>query len=213
VVTPWGAERVAVELYCRPGSAYEMAVLDSETGDDVARSTSVCVGDRCTAAVRFQPQAGHGYMVRVKLTHGEPGQFHVCALQADLAKTVLAGSICFPGDGKSVIGVGAVDRNGARQAYSACGPNSPLPKPDLVAPVPVTTTCRVKPFAGTSAATPQAAGMAALLWSMHPDWNGDRIREAMLKSATDLGPRGHDSETGHGMIHLSEPERLVRKPG
>lgn len=205
-LTPWGTERVSVELYCRPGATFEVLVQDGQTGAEVARSVSICQGDRCSAAARFQPQFGQSYSVRVRVTAGNPGQFHVVSLQSDLNTCVLDGSICFPGDGKSVVGVGAVDKYGLRQSYSACGPNSALPKPDLVAPVPITSQCRPRPFAGTSAATPQAAALAALLWSSHPNWSADRVRTLLLKSAHDLGPRGHDRETGHGLIHLSTPD-------
>jgi len=64
---------------------------------------------------------------------------------------------------------------------------------------------RPKPFAGTSAAAPQAAGLAALVWGRHPEWNALRVRQALRESALDLGPQGHDWETGHGLIRLPPP--------
>src|SRR5262249_20430903 len=111
-------------------------------------------------------------------------------------------SIVFPADGPSVIAVGAVDNAGNRQAYSSCGPNSDAPKPDLVAPVPYPTMARSRPFGGTSAAAPQAAALAALLWSRHPDWPSDRVRETLRTSARGLCPTGHHPETGFGLVRL-----------
>ena len=62
--------------------------------------------------------------------------------------------------------------------------------------------CRTQPFGGTSAAAPQAAGLAALWWSKHLDWTAGQVKQAMRDSALDLGPPGHDYETGYGMLKL-----------
>src|SRR5438128_10265439 len=112
------------------------------------------------------------------------------------------GSIALPADGPAVIAGGAVNSNGRRTAYSSCGPNSPRPKPDLVAPVPFPSLWRARPFSGTSASAPQAAGIAALIWSKHPGWTASQVCETLRLSARDLGPPGHDYETGYGMSHL-----------
>ena len=76
------------------------------------------------------------------------------------------------------------------------------PKPDLVAPVPFPSLWRPRPFSGTSAASPQAAGLASLVWSKHPDWTAAQVWTALRQAAHDLGPPGHDYETGYGLIHL-----------
>jgi subtilisin family serine protease len=130
------------------------------------------------------------------------GTFHLVALGAMLDQVTAQGSIAFPGDGPEVVTVGAVGSDGLRAAYSSCGPNSKLPKPDLVAAVPFACGARARPFAGTSAAAPQAAALAALVWSQHPSWTAERVRESLIKSARDLGPPGHDWETGYGLIGL-----------
>jgi Subtilase family len=211
LLSPWGDDRVSVELYCRPGTTYELVVQDSLCDGEVARSTTDCQGERCTAAARFVPEPGHNYRARVRLARGEPGPFHLVALHSDLQNATADGSICFPGDGREVIAVGAVTQTGRRCAYSACGPNSSLQKPDLVAPVPFPSRCRLQAFSGTSAATPQAAGIAALLWSTHPDWTPDRVRRSLLASAHDLGPPGHDWETGYGLIRLPAFNSTVQR--
>jgi subtilisin family serine protease len=202
-LTPWGAEDVSIELYCRPGTTYEVSVRDrSASGAVVVRSQSFCADDHCAAAARFHPESGRDYVVRVRALQGKSGQFHLVALQSDLAISRGDGSICFPGDGRYVMAVGAVDQQGSRCSYSAYGPNSTLPKPDLVAPVPFASRCRARPFSGTSAATPQAAAMAALLWSSHPEWSADAVRTSLLHAVHDLGPRGHDWQTGYGLVTL-----------
>jgi subtilisin family serine protease len=98
--------------------------------------------------------------------------------------------------------VGAVNHIGTRATYSSCGPNSHRPKPDFVAPVPFASLWRSRPFSGTSAAAPQAASLAALCWSRHPNWSAEQVRSALREAARDLGPSGHDWETGYGMIAL-----------
>jgi hypothetical protein len=65
--------------------------------------------------------------------------------------------------------------------------------------------CRDRPFAGTSAAAPQAAGLAAVLWSSRPNWTPNQVTQALREAALDLGPPGHDCETGYGLIRLPRP--------
>ncbi len=57
-------------------------------------------------------------------------------------------------------------------------------------------------FQGTSMAAPHVSGVAALLASQgvtHPD----KIREALERTARDLGPAGRDNEYGWGLIDAS----------
>jgi subtilisin family serine protease len=201
-LSPWGGDEVFVELYAHPGTAYEVRIENKLTGAVMARATAPGSKDRCSASAHFWPDPASDYTVRVRLLAGPPSRFHLVALHSGLAVVRGSGSICFPADGKDVIAVGAVDSANRRYCYSACGPNSPCPKPDLVAPVPFPTLCRATPFGGTSAAAPQAAGLAALCWSRHPDWPAARVRSALQGAARDLGPPGHDWETGYGLIHL-----------
>jgi subtilisin family serine protease len=138
----------------------------------------------------------------MRRTRGAAGRFHLAALCSNLQYSTMPGSVAFPADGPEVVAVGAVDDQGRREDYSSCGPNSLQPKPDIVAPVPFASALRARPFGGTSAAAPQAAALAALWWSRHPDWSAARVRSSIIDSAHDLGPRGHDWETGYGCIRL-----------
>jgi subtilisin family serine protease len=200
---PWNTGDVAVEMYGQAGSAYDLFVYDSETGREVGHSkTNPDQRDRLSAAVRFAPEFGHSYRVRVHHDHGPAGDFHVTTTFAYLDSTTPGANVCFPGDGDEVVALGAVDTDGHRHAYSACGTNLHHPKPDLVAVVPFPSSWRAQPFSGTSAAAPQAAALAALCWSRHPDWSATRIRESLQHAAIDLNTPGPDYETGYGLIHL-----------
>src|SRR5207248_2316037 len=151
---------------------YTLTVVDATTGAEIGRALpqQQTKPGHGWAVVRFWPQARHTYQVRVHAL-GEPaGEFHLVALGGGLDCATARGSIACPADGPAVIAVRAVDAWGQRVGYSACGPNSRRPKPDLVAPVPFPSRWRPQPFTGTSAAAPQAAALAALWWSRHPDW-------------------------------------------
>lgn len=201
-LSPWHTDRVAAELCWHPGADYELSVHDAATGERLAVSLPEPGVARCCTVVRFVPQVRQRYSVRVRLVRGTAGRFHLVTLGAGLEHATAAGSIPFPGDGAEVVAVGAVDNDDRRLAYSSCGPNSPRPKPDLVAPVPFPSLWRSRPFSGTSAAAPQAAALAALWWARYPDWSANRIREALTAAARDVLPPGHDPETGHGVVRL-----------
>jgi subtilisin family serine protease len=199
-IRPWGSERVSVDLSVPAGTALEVSVSDVTAGREVGRSSTQ--GSRTTATVRFSPRAGHDYSLRVTRLLGPAGFFHLVVLGAGLQYATAHGSIPFPGDGPEVIAVGAVDQAGHHLAYSSCGPNSDRPKPDFVAPVPFPSLWRAKPFSGTSAAAPQAAAIGALMFARHRDWTALHIRRALEATAEDLGPPGHDWETGFGRVRL-----------
>ncbi|MFN0125509.1 MAG: DVUA0089 family protein [Verrucomicrobiales bacterium] len=55
-------------------------------------------------------------------------------------------------------------------------------------------------FNGTSAASPYAAGIAALLLSREPSLTPAQVVQRMINSCKDMGVRGYDTETGHGLL-------------
>jgi subtilisin family serine protease len=206
-LTPWGNDRVAVEFYGPTRAPFEVQVTERDSGDLIGRSVLQVDATRSAgrAVVRFEPAEGVAYDVKVRCLQSpapEAEAFHLVALGGALDHASSRGSIPFPGDGARVFAVGAVDARKQRLAYSSCGPNSRLPKPDFMATVPFPSLCRARPFAGTSAAAPQAAALAALIWSHHPDWLPEQVTQALRESALDLGPPGHDCETGYGLIRL-----------
>jgi serine protease len=56
-------------------------------------------------------------------------------------------------------------------------------------------------FSGTSAAAPQAAALAALVWSRHPEWTANQVRSA-LRVAALRTTAGHNVEKGFGVLRL-----------
>ncbi|MFO0865212.1 MAG: S8 family serine peptidase [Gemmataceae bacterium] len=204
---PWGTEPVLVELYGSLRRNVVLQIVDNATG-------TVCAEGRprfesadpawTRASVRIEPMPGHSYSVRLFAASGGTGnRFHVVVLGGNLEISSPEGSVPFPGDGRGVIAVGAVDREGKRLAYSSCGVEGG-PRPDMVGVVPFPCKGREKPFSGTSAAAPQAAAIAAVLWSRHPEWTAAQVKQALRHHARDVGPEGVDNETGHGLARLPQ---------
>jgi subtilisin family serine protease len=204
-LTPWATDRVAVELYGPGADECELQVRDAQTGQLVEDNTPGDTPIDHQRAVRFTPQPRHKYVITLqgrKDATITKQPFHLVALGGALVYSSSRSSIACPADGPGALAIGAVDSRGQRLSYSSCGPNSPLPKPDFVAAVPFPSSWREQPFSGTSAAAPQAAGIAAVVWSGHHDWTAHQVRDALRRSAVDLGPPGHDCDTGYGLIRL-----------
>ncbi len=204
LIRPFSNDRVSVEL-CSAAGQLELLVVETSTGREVGRARTQAQDGCCNAVVRFDPDPNRGYAIRLRnLARHQSlaGSFHLTCLGGKLQYTTLRGSIPFPGDGDEVIAVGAVDSRGRRLPYSSCGPLTSGLKPDLTACVPFPSVWRPdQPFSGTSAAAPQAAGIAAILWARHPNWSSQRVRQELIRTAHKVRPE-HCIETGHGLVQL-----------
>jgi subtilisin family serine protease len=63
---------------------------------------------------------------------------------------------------------------------------------------------------GTSAATPVAAGVGALLMSAIPDLTPARLKAALIQGAINIGPPGWDRDFGHGVVNAAASYHLLR---
>ena len=206
---PVGKERVSVELCSSGTGAFELLVRDTTVNREMGLERSRRVNGCNCAAVRFLPQARHRYSVRIRpvkvdpAQKGKPGErFHLTVLGGKLQYAMPVGSIPFPGDGAEVVAVGAVNERGRLFNYSSCGPKPSSLKPDLVATVPFPSVWRpYQSFGGTSAAAPQAAALAALMWSRTPTWTAERVRHVLCRSAVRTGSE-HSVEFGYGRVRM-----------
>lgn len=205
LLTPITTRRVRVTLVHKPGAAYELLVYEGDDDEPKYRRKSNANSPLPSPRLAFTAPAGATYRVRVKALAGRPGPFHLLTRDSWLDERNLKGSVCsFPADNPLVLTVGAVDKEGERTAYSPVGPAAGRRKPELVAPVPF--LAGGESFAGTSAAAPQVAGVAALLAGKHRAWTARRLRDELLKQAQRPGPRPTD-QTGYGRVALPGLER------
>jgi serine protease len=65
-------------------------------------------------------------------------------------------------------------------------------------------------YSGTSMATPQVSGVAALALSLNPRLGRTGVRSALLASATDLGRRGWDPTFGYGLLNAMAAIQYAR---
>ncbi|MCX4537628.1 S8 family serine peptidase [Streptomyces sp. NBC_01669] len=99
-----------------------------------------------------------------------------------------------PGIADSALTVGAVDKSDALASFSSRGPRlgDNAIKPDITAPGVNIVAARAAgttmgtpvnqyytAVSGTSMATPHVAGAAAIMAERHPDWTGQRIKDAL----------------------------------
>ncbi len=102
-------------------------------------------------------------------------------------------TISSPGTAELALTVGASDTVDMLAHFSSRGPNrvSFSIKPDVLAPgVHINSTIPGGGFTtmnGTSMATPMVTGVAALVKSLHPDWEPERVKSALVNTAKDLG--------------------------
>ncbi len=124
-------------------------------------------------------------------------------------------------DNASHLAVGAMEpiTGDSIAHYSSRGPTTDRrPKPDIAAPACITVSIRLSRgcfggsppgsagFAGTSAAAPVVAGLAAVVESSGTVTDASAIRAFLMNHAADMGRDGIDNTFGAGRVVLPEPE-------
>lgn len=107
-----------------------------------------------------------------------------------------------------IVTVGATDQNDNRASFSTYGPWVDISAPG----VNVYTTNRgggYGGFGGTSAATPVAAGVAALALSANPSLSASQLMQVMTNSGVDLGTAGWDQNFGWGRVNAAGAVNLA----
>ncbi|WP_434763860.1 S8 family serine peptidase [Vibrio fortis] len=64
-------------------------------------------------------------------------------------------------------------------------------------------------YNGTSMATPHVTGVAGLVWSYHPTCTASQVRNALIKTATDIDVVGRDNRTGHGLVNAGAAKQYL----
>lgn len=119
-----------------------------------------------------------------------------------------SGTVGIPAACPGSLGVGATDSRDGIASFSSRGPakwkTGEIIKPDVSAPgvdvISALPNGKYAAWSGTSMAAPHAAGLAALLFQAKPNLAVSDVAAIMMKSATDLGDKGHDNVFGMGRI-------------
>ncbi len=112
------------------------------------------------------------------------------------------GDPSFPAGYPEAMGIGCADSNSVRCSFSNGGDYVSIVAPGQhVYSATYGTTSGYESWSGTSASTPNAAGLAALVWEMNPTLSNWDIRHALEQGAIDLGPAGWDTGYGHGLAN------------
>ena len=199
----WPRSHNDYDLYlCRLG--------DSEELEIVAESTTTQEGSEPIESIEFEVPSDGTYAVMVaKSPDARPQRFKVISGHQNLGSGSLYSTIGVPGDARGALTVGAVDayqwHEGPLEPYSSRGPTADgRLKPDLVGPTGISTSVFGRNgFKGTSGATPNVAGAAALLKSAYPHYGRDELYETLLNSTWEIGEEGWDYLYGRGKLVLT----------
>ncbi|MBC8224205.1 S8 family serine peptidase [Candidatus Bathyarchaeota archaeon] len=168
----------------------------------------------------YAPHSGIYYIVIEKYAATRNVNFDLYATYSDIEYYVSSGSLNDPGTAAGAFTVGATNVvDDSLEWYSSRGPtNDGRLKPDACAPADVYTTAYgYSTFAGTSAATPHAAGAAAVLLSYNGSYTPSDLARVLKETALDLGDAGPDNSFGYGRISLdfssSHVPRVIHVPG
>jgi len=171
----------------------------------VASSTNLQNGSRFSVpyeAISYTPAVTGTYYIVVTKSGSSSStpRFTLFSLGPALAIRTYASSLPQPADCFSVLTVGAVNLSDSAEGFSSEGPTTDgRPKPDLSAPNRVVTSLNTN-FAGTSAASPHAAGSAALELARDPGLSSTALRNLLAAGSQDVYTAAFDYRTGAGRI-------------
>jgi subtilisin family serine protease len=132
--------------------------------------------------------------------------------------------VSYPARSPQTIAVGACTDFGYRSDYSQFGPNLDFVAPSSGGLKEILSTDRAgakghdpgdyyASFGGTSAATPLASGVAALMLSRNPSLTADRIRTILRQTCQKIGDEpyvaGRNDHYGYGRIDAAAALRAV----
>jgi len=107
-----------------------------------------------------------------------------------------------------VIAVGSTDSNDTVSSFSNVGPEVTVVAPgrNILSTTPTYTVKPTLPInygtmSGTSMATPLVTGLAALMWSRHPGFANQKVKQCLQDTAVKLGSGTFDNSWGHGRVN------------
>lgn len=126
----------------------------------------------------------------------------------ELDNIAIVGALQFTGTEEidAIIGGSLTNATGTQLAnYSNAGDGMTMVAPTDSQSIDANGT--VRSFGGTSCASPNLAGAAALVWSENLDLTGVDVKDIIMTSAMDLGDAGIDDTFGAGSINVESAVR------
>lgn len=203
------------------GVAYQAKIMPIKTMDRSGEGTDDVIADGIVWA------ADHGAKI-INLSLGSDTQEEVLkeAVQYAIDRgclVVAAGgnkedstnltTITYPAADPQVLAVTATDANDNLASFSLTGPNAGIAAPGThIVSDYWDNGSGYATIDGTSMAAPFVSGVAALVWSMHPDFSADHVRQDLEDSAIDLGSPGRDSSFGYGRVDAYWAVKFADQP-
>ncbi|WP_405544694.1 type VII secretion-associated serine protease mycosin [Streptomyces goshikiensis] len=174
-----------------------------------------------TAAIRYAADSD-AKIINISMASPKEDPARLAAVKYALSKgkLIFAGvgndgastnEVLYPAATPGVVGVGAVDPDGAVTAESQHGPQVDISAPGIeivTACAGGTGVCRNH---GTSDATALTSASAALLWSAHPDWTNNQVLRVLLNTAgKPKGGAERNDYIGYGVVR---PRIALPTPG
>ena len=122
-----------------------------------------------------------------------------------------AGKVSSPGCASKAIAVGAVDKSDVRASWSGTGSALGIMAPgvSIYSSLPGNTYAS---WSGTSMATPHISATVALLRQANPSLTDSQIKDALYKTAKDLGTSNWDKYYGWGRVDTLGAVNYVKPP-
>lgn len=120
--------------------------------------------------------------------------------------------LSYPAGYPGIIAIGATDGQDQKASFSTMGGHISVGAPgvDILSTWPTwDLKANGQPYlyyriSGTSMATPQVAGAAALVKQFFPGYSAYQVRRILETTTDDIGPAGFDRGTGYGRINLKK---------
>ncbi|MFI6580526.1 S8 family serine peptidase [Embleya sp. NPDC050493] len=123
------------------------------------------------------------------------------------------GAPVYPAAYPGVLSVSAVDRNGAPAKNSVQGSWISLAAPGQDIPSACVTQTHYCLGTGSSDATALTSGVAALVWSVHPDWTANQVIRRLLDTANRPNEPVPSDTFGYGAVSPRKALAATDTPG
>lgn len=174
-----------------------------------------------TAAIRYAADSDARVInISMASPKEDPARLDAVKYALSKGKLIFAGvgndgdstnEVLYPAATPGVVGVGAVDPNGAATEESQRGAQVDISAPGIDIYAACSGGSEVCKSHGTSDATALTSASAALLWSAHPDWTNNQVLRVLLNTAGKPkdGAKRNDG-IGYGVVR---PRIALPTPG